>query len=102
MHVGENEGNDHDDEAYLLKRNLPVDPTHMNFLSLVQNPTKRLQICLKEYTMKLSFFLGADLIGALETVACVDLPVVFPEPDKSIFKKFIFYYSCRARTKKLY
>jgi len=67
---------------------LPVDPTHMNFLNLVQNPTKRLQICLKEYTMKLSFFLGADLIGALETVAWVDLPVDFPEPDKSIVLLF--------------
>jgi hypothetical protein len=47
-----------------VNKELPVDPIHMNFLNLVQKAVRRLQICLKEYTMKLSFFLGAGLVAA--------------------------------------
>lgn len=77
-------------KPFYLIHNLPVEPTHINFLNLVQNPTKRLQICLKEYTTKLSFFLGTGFIAGLETVPWVDFPVDFPEPDKSILSNYYF------------
>lgn len=38
----------------------------------------------------MSFFLGTGFIAGLETVPWVDLPVDFPEPDKSILSNYYF------------
>lgn len=56
---------------------IPVDPIHMNFLNLAQNPTRKLHTCLNEYTKKLSFFFCDGLI--VERVVDVEVAMVeFP------------------------